>query len=80
MWSYGDIPYGEKNGEEVYDFIRVGKRLSKPNHCLNSTYNIMEKCWDWNEETRPSFKDLMEIFRELTSDDNDYSDVKNIYM
>jgi serine/threonine protein kinase len=80
MWSYGDIPYGEKNGEEVYDFIRVGKRLRKPDHCLNSTYSIMEKCWDWNEETRPSFKDLMEIFKELTSDDNDYSDVKNIYM
>ena len=65
MWSYGDIPYGDKSGAEVYDFIRDGKRLSKPSKCLNSIFSIMEKCWDWCDETRPSFKDLMQILKEL---------------
>ena len=80
MWSYGEIPYGEKNGVELYEFIKSGKRLSQPKDCLNSTYEIMMKCWEWNEEYRPSFEDLAKIFKKLTSKNNDYADVNSIYM
>lgn len=81
MWTYGDVPYGDDNGTEVYNFIKAGKRLSKPHECYDSTYEIMLKCWEWSDEARPSFTDLKHIFMNLTNTDKDYHDVKNlIYM
>ena len=75
MWSYGDIPYGEKNGAEVFQFIQSGKRLDKPKSCSSKTYEIMRKCWEWHEEKRVSFKEIKELFQS----DNEYEKLKSIY-
>lgn len=75
MFSYGDVPYGDKNGSQVYQFIKAGKRLSCPRGCPINTYEIMKKCWEWEELKRPSFMQLLNEF--LT--DISYEDTGTIY-
>ena len=68
MFSYGDQPYGSKNGSEVYMFIQSGQRLECPRSCPINTYKIMIECWEWQEEKRPTFKELNQLFQS----DSDY--------
>ena len=60
MWTYGGVPYGDRNGFKVFQLIQSGKRLDKPINCSSSTYDIMKSCWEWNEDKRISFKEIKE--------------------
>lgn len=75
MWSYGDVPYGEKGGAEVYQLIKSGKRLERPSKCPIKTYEVMRKCWTWEEHERPSFDTVSSYF----SNDSEYEVTKSIY-
>lgn len=68
MFSYGDQPYGNMNGSEVYMYIQSGQRLQRPPLCPKNTYKCMLKCWEWEEEKRPTFRELNQFFQ----NDNDY--------
>ncbi|CAF0796674.1 unnamed protein product [Brachionus calyciflorus] len=68
MFSYGDQPYGNMNGSEVYMYIQSGQRLQRPASCPKNTYKVMLQCWDWEEDKRPTFRELNQFFQ----NDNDY--------
>ncbi len=68
MFSYGDQPYGNMNGSEVYMFIQANNRLARPPSCPKNTYKVMLDCWNWNDEKRPDFRELVQIFQ----NDSDY--------
>ncbi len=55
-------------GSEVYKYIQDGKRLDRPQSCPKNTYKVMLQCWDWQEEKRPTFKELNLLFQ----NDSDY--------
>ena len=55
-------------GSEVYNYIQSRNRLQKPSSCPKNTYRVMLQCWDWQEDLRPTFKELNLIFQ----DDSDY--------
>ena len=62
MFSFGEQPYGEKNGQEVLQILEEGKRLSSPNCCPENTYTLMNQCWNYDPKLRPSFGQLYGIF------------------
>lgn len=68
MFSYGEQPYGNMNGSDVYLFIQSNNRLQCPIDCPKNTYQIMLKCWMWYEDQRPTFKELNLAFQ----NDSDY--------
>lgn len=68
MFSYGDQPYGNMNGSEVYMFIQSKNRLQRPPSCPKNTYKVMLQCWEWDDERRPTFRELNQFFQS----DNDY--------
>jgi tyrosine-protein kinase len=68
MFSYGEPPYGAMNGSEVYNYIQSRNRLQKPTSCPKNTYRVMLQCWDWQEDLRPTFKELNLTFQ----NDSDY--------
>ncbi|XP_076454345.1 tyrosine-protein kinase HTK16-like isoform X2 [Babylonia areolata] len=74
MFSYGEAPYGDMKGIEVVSFIESGKRLSQPEKCPDTVYNIMQQCWNGDATKRPTFKDLNKHFEE----DSLYADVRDL--
>ncbi|KAK3095299.1 hypothetical protein FSP39_012959 [Pinctada imbricata] len=74
MFSWGEQPYGDKKGIEVMQFIESGKRLSRPEDCPDTCYEMMLKCWAKEPEKRPTFGDLFEHF----CADKEYASVKDI--
>ena len=50
---------GDQSGSDVYYALKHGNRLEKPKHCSLVIYQVMLKCWQWDEEKRPSFEELL---------------------
>jgi len=73
MFSFGELPYGEISGGEVIALLEANKRLDKPDHCPDHTYQIMLRCWHIKPASRPTFKELHEIF----STDPEYEDARS---
>ncbi|CAF5116599.1 unnamed protein product, partial [Rotaria magnacalcarata] len=44
----------DMSGTDVYYFLQHGKRLERPARCPSSTYQLMVKCWEWDEKKRPT--------------------------
>jgi len=57
--SDGKMPYSGLGGMEVVEFIKSGKRLSKPERCSDEIYEIMMLCWRPDPLERPSFAELV---------------------
>lgn len=47
---------------DVLDQIERGYRMSRPDICPESMYEIMLKCWDKKAEERPTFEFLFNFF------------------
>ncbi|CAF2625603.1 unnamed protein product [Rotaria sp. Silwood2] len=71
MFSYAATPYGDMSGTDVYYFLQHGKRLERPSRCPSATYQLMLKCWEWDEKKRPTFSELFQLLKI----DPDYRDM-----
>ncbi|CAF4405250.1 unnamed protein product [Rotaria socialis] len=63
MFSYGAVPYGDMSGSDVYYSLKQGKRLEQSTYCPEYMYQIMLKCWEWDEKKRPSFHELVQLLQ-----------------
>lgn len=62
IFTYGDLPYGQKTGGEVIAFLDQGLRLEKPDICSDHTYQVMLSCWSAEPSCRPTFEQLFNTF------------------
>ncbi|GFY63403.1 tyrosine-protein kinase HTK16 [Trichonephila inaurata madagascariensis] len=62
IFSYGEPPYGEMNGTQVIQLIEANQRLSIPEDCPEKIKIIIQKCWLYSPEHRPTFKQLYNAF------------------
>ena len=51
------------SGTDVYYYLQHGKRLDRPSRCPSSIYQIMLKCWEWEEKRRPTFSQLLQYLK-----------------
>lgn len=51
------------SGTDVYYYLQHGKRLDRPSRCPSSTYQLMLKCWEWDEKKRPTFSQLLQLLK-----------------
>lgn len=58
------------SGTDVYYFLQHGKRLERPSRCPSSNYQLMLRCWEWDEKKRPTFFQLVQLLK----NDSDYRD------
>jgi len=61
MFEIGGIPFPDFHGtalEDMYEYLKQGNRPRRPPTCPASVYTLMEKCWLWNADERPSFCDI----------------------
>ncbi|KAL9962082.1 hypothetical protein ACROYT_G031152 [Oculina patagonica] len=73
--SGGKMPYSGLGGMEVVEFIKSGKRLTKPDGCPDKIYEIMMSCWRPDPSQRPLFGELVaSLEQELESKEDSLKD------
>lgn len=70
VWSYGVViwematmalePYAELSNAQVIQFVQDRKVMKRPEDCHNLLYGLMNKCWKYEANERPSFLDIIE--------------------
>ncbi|KAG8195432.1 hypothetical protein JTE90_013888 [Oedothorax gibbosus] len=65
--SYGGKPYQGMIGRDILKMFERNERLSKPESCPDSVYNVMRKCWEYKSEDRPSFSEIQDLLRDSAS-------------
>jgi len=65
--SKGEIPWSGLDGFTTTDNIKKGLTLSPPK-CPTWMGEIMEKCWKFEPEKRPTFSELKVEFQEKQKD------------
>lgn len=54
---------GDMSGTDVFYYLQHGKRLERPTRCPSSTYQLMLKCWEWEDKKRPTFSQLLHFLK-----------------
>nr|BBD75251.1 fibroblast growth factor receptor-a [Parasteatoda tepidariorum] len=68
VWSYGVLiweifslgasPYPTIPYEKMFQKLRNGHRMAKPDQCPSSVYGIMLDCWNYEPKARPNFQTI----------------------
>ncbi|UMM37378.1 hypothetical protein L5515_009155 [Caenorhabditis briggsae] len=61
IFSLGGIPYQDVG--DILQFLKIGRRISKPDCCPQQIYQFMLRCWNWEPEKRPSFDECEQYFK-----------------
>ncbi|XP_053693410.1 vascular endothelial growth factor receptor 1 isoform X2 [Sabethes cyaneus] len=93
VWAYGivlweffslaKVPYpGMEANQELYNKLRDGYRMDKPQYANQDVYDIMLNCWNVKPDSRPSFKDLKSRFNAMLPEElrNHYIDLNEPYL
>ncbi|KAK3704761.1 hypothetical protein QZH41_009758 [Actinostola sp. cb2023] len=68
IFTLGGSPYPGIPVESLFELLKSGYRMQKPQNCPNELYCIMLRCWNENPNNRPTFTELRSEFdRMLTS-------------
>ncbi|XP_058063474.1 protein sevenless [Anopheles bellator] len=72
IMTLGEQPYQAKNNIEVLNHVREGGHLDRPKVCPDEMYELMQCCWQFSPDERPTFRtcvEMLELLREHTSVD-----------
>ncbi|KAL2776831.1 tyrosine-protein kinase STYK1, partial [Daubentonia madagascariensis] len=68
VWSFGILlyemvtlgapPYPEVPPTSILQHLQRRKIMKRPSSCTHTMYSIMKSCWCWNEDSRPSPREL----------------------
>ncbi|CAH1127445.1 unnamed protein product [Ceutorhynchus assimilis] len=78
IWGYGIVlweivtlaaqPYQGLSNEEVTQFVVSKGTLDRPPECPNLLWEIMEKCWNWYPNKRPTCFEVVELLQDNVGD------------
>ncbi|XP_026481711.1 tyrosine-protein kinase Src64B-like [Ctenocephalides felis] len=61
IFSLGKVPYPGITALNIIDNLSNGHRMAKPDLANDDIYELMLKCWDWDKDKRPGFKEIHKI-------------------
>ncbi|XP_065585146.1 proto-oncogene tyrosine-protein kinase ROS-like isoform X2 [Artemia franciscana] len=72
IMTFGQQPYPARNNLEVLNYVRNGGRLTKPLGCPDVLFELMESCWSFNPNDRPTFQHCLNqlLFIRMSIEDN----------
>ncbi|XP_028968206.1 fibroblast growth factor receptor 1-like [Galendromus occidentalis] len=69
IMTLGGTPYPSlAHIEKLFDFLKAGHRMERPDHCADELYEVMLDCWHDNPCMRPSFPLLVQRLDALLRD------------
>ncbi|XP_073955418.1 receptor protein-tyrosine kinase sevenless isoform X2 [Choristoneura fumiferana] len=63
--SLGQQPYPARTNRQVLGYVRAGGTPDRPPNCPSLFYELLQKCWSYSAEARPSFRQCLEIVTAL---------------
>ncbi|XP_077775254.1 tyrosine-protein kinase Fes/Fps isoform X2 [Podarcis muralis] len=57
-FSLGATPYPNMTNHQTREAVEKGMRLSIPDLCPEVVYQLMQKCWEYEPQNRPSFSTI----------------------
>ncbi|XP_037528394.2 tyrosine-protein kinase SYK [Rhipicephalus sanguineus] len=66
--SYGERPYQGLAGQSILAMLESGKRLEQPDDCPERVYQLMQSCWQYKPDDRPTFTEICATLREALED------------
>ncbi|XP_063891749.1 proto-oncogene tyrosine-protein kinase ROS isoform X1 [Helicoverpa armigera] len=63
--SLGQQPYPARTNRQVLSYVRTGGTLDRPPNCPSAFYDLLQKCWSYSAEARPSFRQCLEVVTAL---------------
>ncbi|XP_042905663.2 proto-oncogene tyrosine-protein kinase receptor Ret [Parasteatoda tepidariorum] len=87
VWSFGVVlweimmngasPYPGITPQRLYNLLKAGYRMTKPDYCPDEVYLLMRQCWRAIPRERPSFKELV-LKLDFVLQDTVVSKMKNL--
>lgn len=79
VWSFGiflwelfslcQMPYpGFLSSRQLFENLREGYRMEKPDYANDEMYKMMKKCWEEDPSDRPTFQDISVTFENFLHD------------
>ncbi|CAB4006801.1 vascular endothelial growth factor receptor 2-like [Paramuricea clavata] len=65
LFTLGGTPYPSIPPSEVAEFLARGLRMEPPHACPEEISKLMMKCWQEDKDSRPAFKELVEILDKI---------------
>lgn len=72
LLTFGARPFDGIPAIDVPDKIESGEKLYQPDCCSLDVYCILLSCWQIDADSRPSFKELVDIFQRFAQDPGRY--------
>ncbi|KAL0880126.1 hypothetical protein ABMA27_002609 [Loxostege sticticalis] len=63
--SLGQQPYPARTNRQVLAYVRAGGTPDRPPNCPSAFYELLQKCWSYSAEARPSFRQCLEVVSAL---------------
>ncbi|XP_045769581.1 proto-oncogene tyrosine-protein kinase ROS isoform X2 [Maniola jurtina] len=63
--SLGQQPYPARTNRQVLSLVRAGGTPDRPPNCPSAFYELLQKCWSYSAEARPSFRYCLEVVTAL---------------
>eukprot|EP00051_Salpingoeca_urceolata_P019177 m.276805 g.276805 ORF g.276805 m.276805 type:complete len:169 (-) comp19366_c0_seq36:139-645(-) len=68
IFSNGKLPFKHLSSREAKEQIRnQGLRLSQPEACPPEIWGVLQACWANDQDSRPSFSDLLDHFEDAVA-------------
>ncbi|CAL8143643.1 unnamed protein product [Orchesella dallaii] len=65
IFTYGGCPYPGVETRKVFDLLKDGYRMDRPEHCPQDLYVLMKACWEEEPCDRPDFTSIRLILEDI---------------
>ncbi|XP_072292708.1 proto-oncogene tyrosine-protein kinase receptor Ret isoform X2 [Eucyclogobius newberryi] len=85
VWSFGVLlweivtlggnPYPGIAPERLFNLLKTGYRMERPENCSQEMYSLMLRCWKQESDKRPTFSDISKELEKMMVKSRDYLDL-----
>ncbi|KAM7171244.1 proto-oncogene tyrosine-protein kinase receptor Ret isoform 1-T1 [Macrochelys suwanniensis] len=85
VWSFGILlweivtlggnPYPGIAPERLFNLLKTGYRMVRPENCSEEMYDLMLRCWKQEPDKRPTFADISKELEKMMVKSRDYLDL-----